>query len=127
MSKLKLALSLCFAALLSGSLMAGDFTGKWSGTVLAKTADGEVNHDAAYMSFKQTGNVLTGTAGGDPNRQSEITEGKVDGEELSFKVAVGEAVASVKLRFDGERLKGEATIETPDGKVTAALDLKRVP
>ena len=78
------------------------------------------------MTLKQAGALVTGTAGPSATQQSEIKDGKADGDQVEFKVVVGEAVANVKLRLDGDRLKGEAIIDTPDGKVTATLDLKRV-
>ena len=106
--------------------MAGDVSGNWSGTVIAKTPDGDSNQETAYMSLKQAGNAVTGTAGANAGQQSAIKDGKVDGDQVEFKVSVGEATANVRLRMDGDRMKGEAVIDTPDGKVTASLDLKRV-
>jgi len=127
MPNLKLSLTLCVVAVLaSGTLMAGDVSGKWSGTVIAKTPDGDSNPEAAWMTLKQAGALVTGTAGPSATQQSEIKDGKADGDQVEFKVVVGEAVANVKLRLDGDRLKGEAIIDTPDGKVTATLDLKRI-
>jgi hypothetical protein len=127
MLKLKLPLILCFAiALASGSLMAADVSGKWSGTTVTKTPDGETGQGTAWMFLKQSGALLTGTAGGTADQQSEIKDGKADGDHFEFKVVVGEATANVKLRLDGDSLKGEAVIDTPDGQVTAVLDLKRV-
>jgi hypothetical protein len=113
--------------LLAGSLMAApDVTGKWSGTAIAKTPDGDETQPA-LMLLKQAGTAVTGTAGADANQQAEIKDGKLDGDQVSFKVAVGDAVASVRMRLDGDRLKGQAIIDTPDGQITAVLDLKRVP
>jgi len=123
----KLQTTLTLALLLAGSMLAGDVTGKWSGTVIMKTPDGNVEHQPAWMSLKQAGNVLTGTAGPTAERQSEIKEGKVDGDQLEFKVMVEESVVMIKLRSEGDSLKGDAVIDTPDGKMTASMDLKRVP
>jgi hypothetical protein len=125
MRKLKLVLLAAF--LVCGSLIAGDVTGKWSGTVVAKGPDGDTNRETAWMSLKQTGASVTGTAGSTESQQSEIKDGKLEGDQLTFKVAVGEAVANVVLRLDGDSLKGDAIIDTPDGKASASLDLKRVP
>ena len=128
MAKLKTALTVVTAAfLLAGSAFAADVTGKWSGTVIMKTPDGQTNEQPAWMALKQAGAALTGTAGPSADRQSEIKDGKVDGDQLEFRVAVEDAIVMIKLRSEGERLKGQAIIETPDGKVTAGLDLKRVP
>ena len=128
MVKLKSALTVVAAAfLLVGSAFAADVTGKWSGTVSMKTPDGQTNEQPAWLALKQSGTALTGTAGPSADRQSEIKDGKIDGDQLEFRVKVEDAVVMIKLRSEGERLKGQAIIETPDGTVTAGLDLKRVP
>jgi hypothetical protein len=128
MAKLKTALTLVTATfLLGGTALAADVTGKWSGTVTAKSPSGESNTDSAWISLKQVGTVLTGTAGPNAETQSEIRDGKADGDQFEFKVSVKDATATVRLKLDGESLKGEATIETPDGQMKASLDLKRVP
>jgi len=127
MSKLKIVLALAAAVLfLAGTVSAADLTGKWSGSVIAKTPDGETNQETAWMALTQSGNVVTGTAGPSSDKQSPITGGKIDGDQLEFKVQVEDAVATVRVKLVGERLQGQAVIETPDGKVTANLDLKRV-
>ncbi len=128
MAKLTTLLTLTFATLLlAGSAYAADVTGKWSGTVTVKTPDGQANEQPAWMSLKQVGSALTGTAGPAADRQSTIQEGKVDGDRVEFKVSIEDAVVNIRLRADAEQLKGEAIIETPDGKMTASLNLKRVP
>ena len=126
MTKPKLPIQLLLSILfLTGSLAAADFTGKWSGSVIVKTPDGATNEQPAWMSLKQAGNVLTGAAGANPEHQAEIRDGKVDGDRAGFKVTIDETVANVQLRLEGESLTGDVMLETPDGKVTAALKLKR--
>ena len=120
----RLITAFTLALVIAGSMFAADVTGQWSGTVLAKTPDGD-HPDAVFMSLKQTGSVITGTAGPSADRQSEIKEGKIDGSQIQFKVAVGDATAFIHLKLDGDTLKGQADVDTPDGKVSAALDLKR--
>ena len=125
MTKLTTMLSLLF--FFASSIFAGDATGKWSGTTQAKTPGGETVHDSVWMSLKQDGTLVTGTAGPGADRQVEIKDGKIDGDQVQFKVAVGEATANVRLKLDGETLKGQAEVDTPDGKLVVGLDLKRVP
>lgn len=127
MSKLKTLFMLCAAAvMLTGTVSAADLSGKWSGTVTAKTPDGETNNETAWVALTQSGSALTGTAGPSEDKQSPITEGKVNGDQVEFKVQVEDNVAIVKLTLVGDTLKGQAVIETQDGKVTAELNLKRV-
>jgi hypothetical protein len=124
MAKLKFAFAF---ALLAGSLFAGgDVTGKWAGSVTAKTPDGNTEEQSAWMSLTQTGTAVTGLAGESAERAAPIKEGKADGDLVEFKVTVGENEAKVRLRLEGDHLKGVATVDTPDGPVTANLDLKRV-
>ena len=113
--------------LLTGSMFAADITGKWTGATVMKTADGQAVHDSVWMNFKQTGTALTGTAGPGADRQAEIKEGKVDGTQVQFKLSLEDATATVRLTIDGEQLKGQAEVQTPDGKLVVDLDLKRVP
>ena len=108
-------------------MFAADVTGKWSGTVVMKMPDGQTQAQPAWMSLKQANGALTGTAGPSADRQSEIKDGKVDGDRLEFKITVEDAMVMIKLRTEGDGLKGDAIIDTPDGKMTGALDLKRVP
>lgn len=113
--------------LLPGLMLAGDVTGKWSGSSVMKTPDGQAMHDSVWMSLKQTGAVVTGTAGPGSDRQTEIKEGKVDGARVQFSLAIEDSTATVRLTLEGEQLKGQAEVQTPDGKLVLDLDLKRVP
>lgn len=122
MAKLPL---ICF--LLSGLTLAGDVTGKWSGTSMMKTPDGQTTHDSVWMSLKQTGAVVTGTAGPGADRQMEIKEGKADGPRVQFSLAIEDSTVTVQLTLEGEQLKGQAEVQTPDGKLVVDFDLKRVP
>ena len=92
-----------------------------------KNPEGRTEDHPVLLSLKHAGTALTGTAGPTADQQSEIKEGKVDGDKLDFKVNVEDASVSIQLRVDGERLKGEAIINTPEGKLTAGLDVARVP
>ena len=113
--------------LLAGSLLAADVTGTWSGPTKVKTPDGETVHDSVWMALKQSGSTVTGTAGPGADRQAEIKDGRVDGDQVQFKVAVGEATATVRLTFAGDTLRGNAEVQSPDGKLVIGLDLKRLP
>ncbi|HEY3743563.1 MAG TPA: hypothetical protein VGL53_27145, partial [Bryobacteraceae bacterium] len=112
MSNLKTLLMLCVGAvLLTGTVSAADLSGKWSGTATAKTPDGETNDGTAWVVLTQSGNALTGTAGPSADKQSPITDGKVDGDTVVFKVQVEDNVAVVTMRVVGDTLKGQAVIE----------------
>ncbi len=75
-----------FLALLcaAGSALAADVTGNWKGQFTSPNGD---KSDVQFK-FKQDGAKLTGTAIGPQGDPVEITEGKVDGETLTFILEV---------------------------------------
>lgn len=69
--------TLFFALVLPAVLFAADLTGKWSGPM----QDGR-----AVFTLKSDNNVITGTMLGIDGKEYPITEGKLDGENISFTV-----------------------------------------
>jgi uncharacterized protein (TIGR03435 family) len=91
-------------------LQAADVTGSWSGSYYA---------GPIYLVLKQQGTEVTGTAGPSASQQMlKLAAGKLDGENLTFKVGPLE----VNLRLQGDDLKGE--LKEPND--TAPLVLTRV-
>ena len=78
MKMLKLMLAGCLAAM---TMMAADATGKWT----AEMARPDGNSMTVTMNLKADGNTLTGTVSG-RRGDSPISEGKVDGDAVSFDV-----------------------------------------
>src|SRR5262245_63592751 len=73
--------------LLAPALMsADDFTGKWSGSFVITSSDGDKKDDMAFMDLKQKGAELTGTAGESPEKQWAIQNGKVEGDRKSTRL-----------------------------------------
>ena len=64
------------------TLMAADVTGKWAAEVQGR--NGQTRN--VSFAFKQDGSTLTGTMVGPMGREVAITNGKVDGDNLSFDV-----------------------------------------
>lgn len=58
---------------------AADVTGKWSAKFATQVGDQEYTYE-----FVQKGTTLTGTATGSLTGKSQIAEGKVDGDKISF-------------------------------------------
>lgn len=71
-------------ALFVPSARAADVTGKWTADV--SMPDG-TSFQLAFA-FKQDGSALTGTVQGPQGDPVEITDGKVDGDKISFKVSI---------------------------------------
>ncbi len=78
MKTLKLILCGCVATL---TMLAADVSGKWTAEMPGR--DG--NTQTMTMNFKADGNALSGTVSG-RRGDSEISNGKVDGDTVSFDV-----------------------------------------
>jgi hypothetical protein len=105
-----------------------DFTGRWEGTFdLTPPGGGDVQHDSALMIVKQDGAVLTGSAGRDEDHLMIVKEGKTDGPELQFLLEDQDGVdVHVHLHLEGDHLVGTAARDTPDGPMSAKIDMVRV-
>ena len=60
-------------------VQAADITGKWTAKFATQVGDQEYTYE-----FVQKGTTLTGTATGSLTGKSQIAEGKVDGDKISF-------------------------------------------
>src|SRR5581483_6127708 len=88
MRGLQLLLAGC---LMAAALWAADATGKWTAEIQGRKG----NNMTVTMNLKADGNNLTGTVSG-RRGETEISDGKVDGNNLSF---------SVVREFNGNQLK----------------------
>ncbi len=73
--------TLIILALLATSAFAADVDGKWTGSMT--TPGGDVN---VGFTFKADGAALTGTTTGPDGMDVKITDGKLDGNNVSFTV-----------------------------------------
>ncbi len=92
--KIRLVLLSCLLAI---AAFAADATGKWSAEVPGR--GGQTRQ--ITMNLKADGAKLTGTLGG-PQGDTEITNGKVDGDTISFTVTREFQGNSVKLNYTGK-------------------------
>ena len=82
---------------------AADITGAWTGQMGGPNGDGF----QISFTFKQDGAKLTGTVAGPQGDPIEISEGKVDGDKVSFTVT-----------FNGMTFRHEGTISGEEIKLT---------
>jgi hypothetical protein len=102
--------------------MAGDVTGKWSGTFRADGAD----HDVPQLFIlKQDGNKLTGSGGPDQSEQYPLENGKVDDDRVKFEVTTGEWKFTYDLRATEASMAGNLELKSLNDKRTAKVSLKR--
>ncbi|HEY5393214.1 MAG TPA: hypothetical protein VIJ57_13915 [Hanamia sp.] len=96
-----------------GVACAQDVTGHWTG----KVAD---QYDVAY-DFKVEGNTLTGKDTHPDGSVSDISNGKINGDTLSFDVPIQGAVTHVTGKVNGNTITLSFSIQGNDLK----LDLKK--
>jgi len=87
-------MSVCFLAF---SQATGDLNGKWTG--LLKTDEGR--EFPLLYDFKIQGNQLTGTAK-TPDGDRPINDGKIEGTDFTFNVAIGKMVIEHSGKFYGD-------------------------
>ena len=86
---------LAIAMLLAASAFAAPVDGNWSGTMSTPMGDVPVG-----FSFKADGATLTGTTTG-PDGDIKITDGKVDGNNISFTVSFDFGGMPLVLTYKG--------------------------
>jgi len=125
MRALLLALVILLAPL---AARAADVSGKWSGSMDMKGADGTPQSMPVTAEFKQDGKTVTGTAGREGDDQLTVQKGTIDGDDFTFEVEGPDGVYSVKLKVGGDgQLKGEVNFSDQSGnKQTASLTLNKV-
>ena len=83
--------NLVIGLLMAGLAMAADVTGKWTANVPGR---GGQTREVTY-NLKADGDTLTGTMTGFRGQDLQITDGKVDGNNISFKT---------KMEFNGNEI-----------------------
>jgi opacity protein-like surface antigen len=76
---------------------AADVTGKWVAQVPGR--DGQTRE--TVFNLKSSGNELTGTVSGFQGNQMEISEGKIDGDNLSFVVKMEFNGNAIQMKYSG--------------------------
>jgi hypothetical protein len=102
-----------------------NITGKWSGSFIITSSEGETKDEGVFMDLKQNGTELTGTAGGGPEKQWPILKGKVQGKKLTFEVETGKMLIKFELDLIDGHLKGEGKTEHEGRSMKAVVDMQR--
>jgi hypothetical protein len=116
---------------LSALSLCADVTGKWSGTIQIKNDQGESKTEPAFMILKQEGTALTGSGGPNEGHQMSVRNGKIEGNKLTFEIAIGESgdrVMHFTLTASDDQIDGNVTAPSKEsgGPETAVISLKRV-
>jgi hypothetical protein len=100
-------LAVLILVVLSATALAADITGSWSGTI----SMGDNQFTLTY-SFKQEGGTLTGSVTTPQGDALPLSEGKVDGDKVSFAVKTEMNGGAVKFVSSGTIKGEEITITT---------------
>jgi hypothetical protein len=105
-------------------LYCADATGKWNGKL--DTPDG--THDLIF-DLKASGDTLTGAISGVMGQPSEVKDGKVEGDTVSFWAMAEYQGQPIKLVFKGQVLESEIhfTMGLDDGSWSTELVVTKVP
>ena len=110
--------------------MAADVTGKW---VYEQPGRGGGNPTQVTLNLKASGSTLTGSVvrpgrGGEA-METPISEGKVDGDNISFKMTMQMGDNSMTTEYagtvTGNELKLKVTRDTQNGPQTSEMTAKR--
>jgi hypothetical protein len=110
-------------ALLAMNALAADISGTWKGT--AESANGTIERT---FTFKVAGTALTGDTESQMLGKSTITDGKVDGDNISFTITANMQGNEMKLNYKGKVVGDQIklSVEFPGGGQTAEFTLKRI-
>ena len=103
MRKHSLVVLAAILVLAATTLFAADVTGKWAGEVQGR--NGQTRQIS--FNFKQDGATLTGNMVGPMGKEVEITDGKVDGDNIAFTVNMEFQGNAVKIKYTGT-LEGDS-------------------
>jgi len=88
---------------LAGAALAADITGNWTGSS---------DQFSLKFSFKQDGETLTGNVTGPQGDPLPISDGKVQGDKVSFTVKVDMGGNNMKITHEGTIKGDEITLTT---------------
>lgn len=118
------ALGLVVVLGLSSAALAADVAGTWKWTV-----EFNGNTMERVLKLKQDGEKLTGTITGRNNTESEIEDGKVAGDMISFKVTRefngNKFVLKYEAKVTGDSLKGTTKFEREGEEQSREWEAKR--
>lgn len=120
--KLTRALLSLFLLLVCAGTAWADVTGNWTGDF----AGGDGNSYTLKFTFKETGTTLTGSVD-TPHGAADISDGKVEGDKISFNVKMGEMTVKHEGTVAEDEIKLQVKFEGgPEGTEPGPMTLKRV-
>ena len=106
------------------SLVAADFSGKWTGSYDVLMSDGQAMKGKMVLTLAQNGTDITGTAGSDEG-QMTIQNGKVTGDKVTFEIQTEGPKMVFDLHLEDEHLRGDGKGDADGNSVKVKLDLTK--
>jgi|SRR5271165_2180368 len=104
-------------------LCAADFSGKWSGSYDVLMQDGQAMKGNLVLTLAQSDSELTGTVSSAEHGELKISNGKADGDNVSFELHTEGPTMVFTLKLEEEHLRGEGKGDSEGIKVK--IDLTR--
>jgi len=101
---------LILMAVFAIAAFAADVTGNWKAS-----AEGPIGHMERTFAFKQEGTKLTGETVSSLAGKSTITDGKVEGDTVTFTITVNIQGNEMKLNYKGKIVSGNEIKFTVEG------------
>jgi hypothetical protein len=105
--KFKILAVVVVLGMMTAAAYAADINGKWV-TEVAGMGGGEPMK--IFYNFKVDGTKLTGTTGPE-GMENPFSEGKIEGDDISFAIAFGEMKIKMKGKVAGEEIKLKMEME----------------
>jgi hypothetical protein len=106
-----LAIAVMVLGMIAAAAYAADITGKW---VMEMPGMGGGDPMKIFYNFKVDGTTLTGTSGPE-GTESPFSEGKINGNDISFTVAFGEMKMKMKGKVEGDQITLSMDMEGAPG------------
>jgi hypothetical protein len=111
---------LAMLAISALAALAADITGKWKAT-----AEGPNGPIERTFNFKQDGSKLTGETESSFTGKSTITDGKVEGDAVSFSITADIGGQSMKITYSGKVAGDEIKLKSEAGGNTFEWTVKK--
>jgi hypothetical protein len=109
------------ALLLAATLCAADISGKWKGT-----AEGPNGAIERTFIFKVDGSTLTGETESQMMGKATISDGKIEGDNISFSINANFQGNEMKLAYKGKVVGDQIKLSVDFGGQAVEYTLKRI-
>jgi hypothetical protein len=100
----------------------GDVSGNWHGSFRVDGGDHDVPQ---LLVLKEDGTKLTGTGGPDATERYPISNGRVNGDHVSFEITTGDWKFSYDLKISGPEMGGKLVLKSANDSRNAEVTLKK--